>query len=91
MAETQRTFDDEKAANDFVSKDEWAISYTHKTTDGKKVYFKCKRGASCLAGMFLLYNTEDQTVSLCMLMSVLQLAAPFGPVIGVTLCLVKMN
>ncbi|KAL8598278.1 hypothetical protein ACOMHN_035228 [Nucella lapillus] len=49
-------------ANDAISKDDWSILYTTKTLDGKKVYYKCRKGWNCRAEIFLLYKADDDGV-----------------------------
>lgn len=42
----------------------WAVYNTTHTSDGKKVNYRCKRGAPCPAHAYLLYKAEDDGVVL---------------------------
>ncbi|CAF0964252.1 unnamed protein product [Adineta steineri] len=46
----------------------WSKHYTNNGESGKKVYYRCKkskvRGLQCRAGMYLLFNSNSDTVSM---------------------------
>lgn len=62
-------FADRETAMKFIREEgHWSVRYTHRTSEGKKVFYRCTRvkksDAACAAGLYLLYVNSSLKVEL---------------------------